>query len=133
MLIEWGHCDPAGIVFYPRYFEFFDASTAALFTASGLDKFELRKHYDILGFPMVSTSADFKLPSRYGEEVTIETRITRVGKTSFDIAHRLLKADGQLAIECSETRVWVSQVGDSMKPKAIPEEVAELLRGGART
>ena len=29
--IQWGDCDPAGIVFYPRYFEMFDASTAALF------------------------------------------------------------------------------------------------------
>ena len=29
--IEWGDCDPAGIVFYPRYFAMFDASTAALF------------------------------------------------------------------------------------------------------
>ena len=27
--IEWGDCDPAGIVFNPRYFEWFDAATAA--------------------------------------------------------------------------------------------------------
>ena len=25
--IEWGDCDPAGIVFYPRYFAMFDHST----------------------------------------------------------------------------------------------------------
>ena len=29
--IQWGDCDPAGIVFYPRYFEIFDASTTAMF------------------------------------------------------------------------------------------------------
>src|SRR5262245_13444018 len=34
--IEWGDCDPANIVFYPRYFAFFDASTAYLFEAVGL-------------------------------------------------------------------------------------------------
>ena len=33
--IEWGDCDPAGIVFYPRYFAMFDASTHALFEAAG--------------------------------------------------------------------------------------------------
>ncbi len=33
--IEWGDCDPAGIVFYPRYFAMFDASTAALFAVAG--------------------------------------------------------------------------------------------------
>lgn len=129
LTIEWGHCDPAGIVFYPRYFEFFDASTAYLFKAAGLDKFELRKHYDILGFPMVNTSADFKIPSRYGEQVSIETRVTRVGKASFDIEHRLLKADGQLAITCQETRVWVTTSEDKLKPKAIPQEVIDLLTG----
>ena len=37
--IEWGDCDPAGIIFYPRYFEIFDASTAALFErALGITK-----------------------------------------------------------------------------------------------
>ena len=30
LTIEWGHCDPAGIVFNPRYFEFFDWSTGLL-------------------------------------------------------------------------------------------------------
>ena len=29
--IEWGDCDPAGIIFYPRYFDIFDASTALIF------------------------------------------------------------------------------------------------------
>ena len=33
--IEWGDCDPAGIVFYPRYFEWFDACAAALFEDAG--------------------------------------------------------------------------------------------------
>jgi len=32
--IEWGDCDPAGIVFFPRYFAMFDAGTAHLFAAA---------------------------------------------------------------------------------------------------
>ena len=40
--IEWGDCDPAGIVYFPRYFEIFDASTAALFErALGITKAEM--------------------------------------------------------------------------------------------
>ncbi len=127
LTIEWGHCDPAGIVFYPRYFEFFDASTANLFKVAGIDKFELRNRFDILGFPMVNTDADFKIPSRYGEKVSIETRVAEVGKTSFNIEHRLIKEDGQLAIICHEKRVWVTLSGDGIKPKAIPDEVVAML------
>jgi len=102
--IEWGDCDPAGIVFYPRYFAMFDTSTAALFSAAlGIDKFTLRRRFGIVGFPMLETSAKFTLPSRYGETVNIETRVTRLGRSSFNVAHRLMRGE-QAAIEATETR-----------------------------
>ncbi len=127
--IEWGDCDPAGIVFYPRYFAFFDASTAHLFGAVGLKKIDLLKKYDAVGFPMVDTRAQFKIPSKYGDEVVIETTVTEFRKSSFDIKHRLLK-DGVEAIECTETRVWVGkdpENPDKIKSRPIPEEVIRLL------
>ncbi len=58
--IEWGDCDPAGIVFYPRYFAMFDASTTYLIErAIGMPKFEYLKAYDFLGHPIVETRARF--------------------------------------------------------------------------
>ena len=36
--IQWGDCDPANIVYYPRYFAMFDDSTSILFEASGYSK-----------------------------------------------------------------------------------------------
>lgn len=42
LTVEWGQCDPAGIAFYPRYFEMFDAGTAHLFAAAlGMTKREM--------------------------------------------------------------------------------------------
>src|SRR6185312_3160919 len=97
--IEWGHCDPAGIVFYPRYFEMFDTSTTALFErALGMTKFQFVKAYDSLGYPMVDTRARFVLPTRYGDDVVIETTITEIKRSSFSVTHRILK-DGALAVE----------------------------------
>ena len=56
--IGWGDCDPAGIIFYPRYFEIFDAATSALFErALGLTKLELIKIHNIVGFPLARTRA----------------------------------------------------------------------------
>jgi len=128
--IEWGDCDPAGIVYYPRYFEMFDASTAHLFAAAlGYDKFEMRRRFGIVGFPMVNTSAKFILPSRYGETVTIESIISRFGRSSFDVAHRLLRGEEE-AIEASETRVWAAADPDDpgrIRGVPIPEEVIEAL------
>jgi 4-hydroxybenzoyl-CoA thioesterase len=107
LTIEWGDCDPAGIVFYPRYFAMFDAATAALFQAAlGMPKSAWTRHFDMLGIPMVDTRAKFHLPCTHGDDVTIESRATAFRRSSFDIAHRLWGADGALAVEGFETRVW---------------------------
>ncbi len=118
--IEWGDCDPAGIVFYPRYFAMFDASTAALFQAAlGMPKIAWTKHYGMLGIPMVDTRAKFHIPSAYGDEVVIESRVTEFRRASFDVAHRLLKGEA-LAVEATETRVWTAKDPETGRIRAIP-------------
>lgn len=57
--IEWGDCDPAGIVFYPRYLAFFDASTAYLFESVGLPQEQLAARYGIVGMPLIEVQAKF--------------------------------------------------------------------------
>jgi 4-hydroxybenzoyl-CoA thioesterase len=128
--IEWGDCDPAGIVFYPRYFAMFDASTAALFAvALGYDKFAMRLRLGVVGFPMVETSARFLRPSRYGETVSIESRVIRLGRSSFSVAHRLLRGE-ELAIDASETRVWAAvdpSDPEKIRSAPMPAEVIDAL------
>lgn len=128
--IEWGDCDPAGIVFYPRYFAMFDASTAALFAAAlGYNKNVMLKRFDAIGFPMVDTSARFLKPSKFGEVVTIETTVTNFGRSSFEIGHKLMRDDG-LAIEAREKRVWAARDPENpelIKGVPIPTEVIEAL------
>jgi 4-hydroxybenzoyl-CoA thioesterase len=131
--IVWGDCDPAGIVYYPRYFEMFDASTTALFEcALGMTKFQFVKAYDSLGYPMVDTRARFLLPTRYGDDVVIETVVSEIKRSSFDVRHRLTK-DGNLAVEGFETRVWVGRDPadpDRIKAKPLPDEIAAKLKAG---
>jgi len=131
--IVWGDCDPAGIVFYPRYFEMFDTSTTALFErALGMTKFQFVKAYNSVGYPMVDTRARFLLPTRYGDDVVIETTITEIRRSSFDIRHRLMK-DGELAVEGFETRVWVERDPadpDKIKAKPLPPEMVAKLSVG---
>ena len=119
--ITWGDCDPAGIVYYPRYFEMFDESTVALFErALGMTKYQSQKEFDFAGYPMVDTRAKVSIPNRYGDDVEIESTIAEFRRSSFDIQHRMLK-EGQLSVECSETRVWVGRdPADATKIKAVP-------------
>lgn len=106
--IEWGDCDPAGIVYYPRYFAYFDNCTAALFAAANMPKHDLLKTHNIAGIPMVDTRARFLAPSRFGDYVEVESCVTTWRNSSFDVQHRLYR-DGVLAVECEETRVWVAR------------------------
>ena len=125
--IEWGDCDPAGIVFNPRYFEWFDAATAALFArALGMTKAAMVKQYGIVGIPLVDTRATFHVPCSFGDEVRIESTVSAFRRSSFDVRHRLLRADGVLAVEGFETRVWVGRAPDrpgGIKAQPVPEEV----------
>ncbi|WP_200956570.1 MULTISPECIES: acyl-CoA thioesterase [unclassified Sphingomonas] len=128
--IEWGDCDPAGIVHYPRYFAMFDAATAALFAAAlGYGKLEMIGRFGIVGFPMIDTGACFLAPSRFGDLVTIESNVTRFGRSSFEVAHRLLRG-AAIAIEAHEKRVWAGHdAGDParLKGRPIPHEVIDAL------
>ena len=121
--IEWGDCDPAGIIFYPRYFAIFDASTAALFErALGISKFEMLRTLPFSGFPLVKTHAKFLKPTRFGDEVTVDSSI-RFGRTSFTVEHRI-SLNGTLCAQCEETRVWVIRDdAGNIKPHAVPAEV----------
>jgi 4-hydroxybenzoyl-CoA thioesterase len=130
--IEWGDCDPAGIIYYPRYFEIFDNATAALFErALGMTKPNYMAKFDTIGCPMVDTRARFVTPTRFGDDVTVETTVTALRRSSFDIQHRL-SLDGRLAAEGFETRVWAGRDPnnpDKIRSKPIPDEVIAKLEG----
>ena len=118
--IQFGDCDPAGIVYYPNYFRFFDNATAALLSAAlGMNKRAWLANHGILGIPMVDTGAKFIRPSRFGDQVEITTEITALGRTSFSVQH-VLRNGGEIAIEAQEKRVWV--VRDPVDPEAIRAE-----------
>jgi 4-hydroxybenzoyl-CoA thioesterase len=128
--IEWGDCDPAGIVYFPRYFVYFDVSTVAMFEEVGLPKRTLLKKYDILGFPVVDVSAKFMIPSEYGDDVSILSSIREWKRSSFRVHHRLMRGE-ELAVEGFETRVWVGQHPEkpgAMKSRPIPHDLIDRFR-----
>ncbi len=133
--IEWGDCDPAGIVYFPRYLEYFDRCTRALFERAGFFKRDMLKKYSIAGIPVVDIKAQFLIPSLYGDDVVVESSVSKWGNSSFVVRHRLMRGEA-LAIECFETRVWVAQVGPDpakLEGRSIPQEVKDAFGAPAPT
>src|SRR5246500_5366046 len=82
-MIEWGHCDPAGIVFNSRFFEYFDWSTWEMFeSVLGVPRQDLFTTYDIMGVPLVDAQARFLVPVKFGDHVEVASEIGEFRRSS---------------------------------------------------
>ncbi len=115
LTVEWGQCDPAGIVFNSRFFEMFDISTWMLFEAAlGVTAHQLAETFDIIGIPLVDARANFLQPAKFGDVVEIASRVSEFRRSSFDVEHRLT-IGGELAVDGAETRVWATRDKDQSR------------------
>ncbi|HPD93154.1 MAG: acyl-CoA thioesterase [Rhodobacter sp.] len=129
--VEWGDCDPAGIVFNPQVFRWFDHGTTMLYEAAGWPKQQMLVHFGAAGCPLVDTRASFKAPVRYGDDVAITSEIAALKTRSFDIRHRLIH-DGRLCVEGFETRVWTVKDGArGLIAAPIPDDLRARFLGQA--
>lgn len=87
--VMFQHCDPAGIVFYPRYFEMLNAVVEDWFERGlGVSFAELHLGRKV-GVPLVHAEADFRAPSRLGETLEFTLTLAKIGRAS---AHLLIAA-----------------------------------------
>lgn len=124
--VEWAHCDPAGIVFYPHFYNWFDQASGRLFSANNLSYAELDRDFDSSGMPLVETGAKYFNACRLEDELTMETWVDEWSGKTFLVKHKLTHADGRPALEGFERRIWI--VRDKERPAGmraldVPEDV----------
>ena len=126
--IQFGDCDPAGIVYYPNYFRFFDNATAGLLSAAlGMHKRNWLEHYGIAGIPMVDTGSRFIRPSSFGDVIDIRSEVTELGRSSFSVRHTVSR-EGEVCIEAHEKRVWVVRDdAGGIRSAPLPDDVRHRL------
>jgi 4-hydroxybenzoyl-CoA thioesterase len=122
--VEFGHCDPAGMVFTTRLFQYFDTSTWMLFEAAlGVDQRELPATFGIL--PLVEVQANCVKPVMNGDVIEIASRVREFRRSSFHVEHRIT-VGGELAVDGGETRVWAVRHADDpdkISARPIPQDV----------
>jgi 4-hydroxybenzoyl-CoA thioesterase len=127
--VQWGDCDPAGIIFYPTYFRWMDAATWAFMDSVGYNPKRMRAEH--LSMPLVAADCQFIAPALHGDRCEVRSRIARFGGASFVVGHEMVREDGTTLAKGSETRVWgryASGLGSPLKSERIPEEVKALFR-----
>jgi 4-hydroxybenzoyl-CoA thioesterase len=124
--IQWAHCDPAGIVFNPRFFEFFDSNSWLMFEAAlGIPAAKINATFGLVGLALVDAQASFMKPAAFGDTVELASRVGEFRRSSLNVEHRLTSGDDVL-VEGRETRVWAVRHKDDpdrIATAPIPPEV----------
>ena len=79
---------------------------------------------------MVETRARFLIPTRYGDDVMIETTVSEMRPLELPPAAPPDLKEGALAVEGVETRVWIVRDPERpgrFKPQPIPAEIVARL------
>ena len=119
--VQFGDCDPAGIVFFPNFSKWMDASSLHFFMECGVPPWrELIKTTGIVGTPLLEIHTKFMRPATYGETLQIHTSIEEWRDKVF-IQKHVVRRGEDLLCEGLETRAFVIHPpGEPNRIKAIP-------------
>lgn len=124
MRVRFNEVDHAGIVFYPRFFDYFHMTFEDFFEARTDAPYHVWTGQRRIGWPSVHVETDFRAPLHHGETFQVAMRIAKVGRTSFVCAYQV-QAGGRL---CAEAKVTVVTTDlDRMRPLEIPDIVRQAL------
>jgi 4-hydroxybenzoyl-CoA thioesterase len=126
--VRFADIDHAGIVYYPRFFNFFHIAFEELWRA----RIGPKAYSDIIdreriGFPAVRAECDFKAPLRFGDTAEIEVSIPRLGAKSITFRYRIFRSGDRVL--CAEGQVICAVVDlATFVAVTIPERVTAMLR-----
>jgi 4-hydroxybenzoyl-CoA thioesterase len=127
--VMFGDCDPAGIVFFPNFSKWMDASSLNFFVQCGIQPWrELVKTTGIIGTPLLEIHTKFSRPATYGETLQIHTSIEEWQAKVF-IQKHVVKRDDDVLCEGTETRVFCTrhpEHSDRIKAIPVPEFIKTL-------
>ena len=117
--VRFADCDAAGIVFFPRYFEMLNGVVEDWFAGPLQTSFR-ELHVDRrVSVPTAAVEARFIAPSRLEDELTFALTVTKLGRSSCSLRHRI-SSGGALRFEARQTFVYV---GLSLKPEPWPADL----------
>ncbi len=127
--VRWADCDPAGIAFYPRFFEWMDVASHAIAREMGITAQDMLAPR-LLGFPVVAVRARFVAPARFEDSLEVRTWVTRVGRTSVGLRHEIVRPGAEETVLAHgwEDRVHVSRdAAGAMLPRELTPEMRAAL------
>ena len=125
--VEFGDCDPAGIVWFPNFFRWIDAASRHFFAECGVPRWEeTARTLGVIGTPLVNTQSRFVATASYGDTLSIATEVSEWRDKSFVQRYTVTRGD-TLILECEEVRIFGGKREDgSLRALPIPQDIARL-------
>ena len=129
--VEFGDCDPAGIVWYPNFFGWMDAASRHFFAECGVPRWEeTTKTLGVIGTPLVDTKSRFVATASYGDTLKIAVTVREWREKSFVQSYRVTRDDPQgetLILEAEDVRIFGGKRPDGrLRALPIPPEIRAL-------
>lgn len=124
--IRFAHCDPAGIVFYPRYFEMMNGVVEDWCAQSLGWSFHEMHLVRGIGLPTVHIETDFIKPSQLGETLHASLQVQKIGGASVHLELQFCGADDDLRVKAQ--LVLVTMDLQKYRAIAIPEELKQRMQ-----
>jgi 4-hydroxybenzoyl-CoA thioesterase len=123
-LVRFGHCDPAGIVFYPRYFEMLNELIEDWFASALGLPFDVLIGQRRIGMPTAQLDTRFLRVSRHGDRLRQHIHLERLGGSSLTLRVDFFGDDGP---RVAFTQVLVCTSLATHKPQAFPDDLRAAL------
>jgi 4-hydroxybenzoyl-CoA thioesterase len=123
-VIRFRHCDPAGIVFYPRYLEILNDTVEDWFQAMGFAFRDMQARFGA-GVPTVNLNITFSRPCRQADRLSLLLSCLRVGDSSFEV--RISGwCEGEAILE-AQLVLCFSAIGERVGKMSIPPQIRQQL------
>ena len=126
--IMWGDLDALGIVFYPRYYEWFDGCAHQFFEAIGIPHDRLWQEHGIV-FGLAETQCRYLSAGRYYQKIKITTRLENLNKRGLTLRHVITYgADSKTMAAGTEKRICMDASNAlDLKITTMPDMVYQAL------
>jgi len=94
-VLHFGDCDPAGIAYYPRYFDLLNGVVEDWWDSMGVPWKTLFLERRI-GLPTVRFEVDFRAPAFLGDTLVFSLAVARIRGKTVDLNHSVRRDDAVL-------------------------------------
>jgi len=104
--VRFGHVDPAGIVYFPRIYDYVHDVFEELWEKHVGERYYRILCDDKVGFPLAHSEVDFKSPLRFGDRPVVRVTCFRLGRSSLGLRY-VFEIDGRVCVDARMTTVCV--------------------------